>query len=105
MRLSPDHPFDPTCQRRAGHPRPIVLLLVGERRVHFEDQRNGALFSQPEARHGPETVALINEIRMQLLRSAPRRFEERQIMKETNPIWVATGSSADHPLGGPQDLG
>src|SRR5437870_8165679 len=37
--ISPDHPFDPTGQRRAGHTGPVVLLFVGEGRVYLEDDR------------------------------------------------------------------
>src|SRR5438270_8429116 len=104
MGLSPDHPFDPTRQRRAGHPRPIVLLLVGEGRVYLKDKRNRELLGQAEARRRPETVAFINEIRIPLPRSAHCRLEERQIMQGTHGIWVAAWRSADRPVGGPKDL-
>src|SRR5256884_1833141 len=101
--IPPDHPFDQTGQRRAGHTGPVVLLVVGEGRVYLEDQGNGAFLGQPQARHSPEAVTLVNESRTQLRRGPPGGEEERQIMKEANRIWAAPRSSADRPVGRSQN--
>src|SRR2546429_894516 len=72
--ISPDHPFDPTGQRRAGHTRPVVLLFVGEGRVYLEDQGDGAFLGQPQARHSPEAVTRSEEHTSELPSPLQLRF-------------------------------
>src|SRR5436853_4474353 len=57
--------------------RSVVLLFVGEGRVYLEDQGNGAFLGQPQARHSPEAVTLVNESRTQL-RCGPPGGEDRK---------------------------